>query len=131
MNCELRTSVFILAEKGRNGYGGRKIEDGGLRYNWGIVHLMTQNGVPMQLTLTPEQAEFIRQELTIGHYANANELVADALKLLADRRRQDKWEKDVKEKVAIAAAELARGEGVDGETAIAALKARLYQRHQA
>lgn len=85
----------------------------------------------MQLTLTPEQAEFIQQELTIGHYANATDLVADALQLLAKRRRHDEWENDVKEKVSIAAAELARGEGVDGETAIAALKARLYQRHQA
>ena len=96
-----------------------------------IVHLMTQNGVLMQLTLTPEQAEFIHQELTIGHYANANDLVADALQLLAKRRRHDEWEKDVKEKVAIAAAELERGEGIDGETAIAAIKARLHQRHQA
>ena len=85
----------------------------------------------MQLTLTPEQAQFIQQELTIGHYANANDLVADAFQLLADRRRHhDKWEQDVKQKVTIAAAELARGEGVDGETAIAALKARLHQRHQ-
>ena len=91
---------------------------------------MIQNGAPMQLTLTPEQAEFIQQELTIGHYANANDLVADALKLLANHRH-DEWEKDVKEKVAIAAVELARGEGVEGETAIAALKARLHQRHQA
>ena len=85
----------------------------------------------MQLTLTPEQAQFIQQELTIGHYANANDLVADAFQLLADRRRHDGWEQDIKEKVAIAAAELERGEGVDGETAIAALKARLHQRHQA
>jgi antitoxin ParD1/3/4 len=85
----------------------------------------------MQLTLTPEQADFIQQELTIGHYANATDLVADALQLLANHRRHDEWEKDVQEKVAIAAAELARGEGVDGETAIAALKARLHQRHQA
>jgi len=85
----------------------------------------------MQLTLTPEQEDFIRQELAIGHYANATELVADALNLLAQRRRYDTWAKDVQEKVAIAAAELERGEGVDGETAVAALKARLYQRHQA
>jgi hypothetical protein len=40
------------------------------------------------------------------------------------------WEKDVQEKVAIAAAELERGEGVDGETAIAALKARLSQNYK-
>jgi antitoxin ParD1/3/4 len=85
----------------------------------------------MQLTLTPEQADIIQQELATGDYANINDVVADALQLLAQRRRDHAWEKDVQEKVAIAAAELARGEGVDGETAIAALKARLYQRHQA
>jgi antitoxin ParD1/3/4 len=65
----------------------------------------------MQLTLTPELAE--------------------ALQLLAQRRRYDNWAKDVQEKVATAAAELERGEGVDGETAIAALKARLHQKHSA
>ena len=92
---------------------------------------MIQNGAPMQLTLTPEQAEFIQQELTIGYYTNANDLVTDAFQLLANRRRHDEWENDVQEKVSIAAAELARGEGVDGETVIAALKARLHQRHQA
>jgi antitoxin ParD1/3/4 len=85
----------------------------------------------MQLTLTPEQADIIQQELATGDYSNINDVVADALQLLTQRRRNHAWEKDVQEKVAIAAAELERGEGVDGETAIAALKARLYQRHQA
>jgi antitoxin ParD1/3/4 len=107
------------------------MEDGGSRYNWAYRSPHHSQGAPMQLTLTPEQAAFIQHELTIGHYANANELVTEAFQLLANRRRHDEWEQDVKEKVAIAAAELARGEGVDGETAIAALKARLHQRHQA
>jgi Arc/MetJ-type ribon-helix-helix transcriptional regulator len=50
---------------------------------------MTQNGVPMQLTLTPEQAEFIHQELTIGHYANANDLVTDALQRGQNGKNRD------------------------------------------
>ena len=33
VNCEVRMSVSILAEEGRNGDGGRKIEDRGLRYD--------------------------------------------------------------------------------------------------
>jgi antitoxin ParD1/3/4 len=81
----------------------------------------------MQLTLTPEQENFIQAELAIGDYDSPDAVLAEALQLLAQRRRYDQWAKDVQEKVGIAAAELERGEGVDGETAIAALKARLYQ----
>ena len=84
----------------------------------------------MNLPLTPEQEDFVQQELAIGNYTSATDLLADALQLLAKRRRYDQWARDVQEKVAIAAAELERGEGVDGETAVAALRARLHQRHQ-
>ena len=86
--------------------------------------------MPMKLLLTPEQEDFVQQELAIGNYPSATELLADALQLLAKRRRYDQWALDVQEKVAIAAAELERGEGVDGETAVAALRDRLHQRHQ-
>ena len=86
--------------------------------------------MPMNLPLTPEQEDFVQQELAIGNYTSATDLLADALQLLAKRRRYDQWARDVQEKVAIAAAELERGEGVDGETAVAALRARLHQRHQ-
>jgi Arc/MetJ-type ribon-helix-helix transcriptional regulator len=73
----------------------------GSRYNRGCSSPHHLQGVPMQLTLTPEQADFIQQELTIGHYANVTDLVADALQLLANHRRHDEWEKDVKEKVSM------------------------------
>ena len=79
----------------------------------------------MNLTLTLEQQDFIQQELAIGNYSSADDLFADALQLLAQRRRYDQWVQEVQEKVAIAAAELERGEGVDGETAVAALRSRL------
>jgi antitoxin ParD1/3/4 len=72
----------------------------------------------MQLTLTPEQENFIQAELTIGNYDSPDAVLAEALQLLAQRRRYDNWAKDVQEKVATAAAELERGEGVDGETAM-------------
>jgi len=41
----------------------------------------------MNLPLTPEQQHFIQQELAIGHYASAADLLADALQLLAQRRQ--------------------------------------------
>ena len=86
--------------------------------------------MPMNLPLAPEQEDFVQQELAIGNYTSATDLLADALQLLAKRRHYDQWARDVQEKVAIAAAQLERGEGVDGETAVAALRARLHQRHQ-
>jgi antitoxin ParD1/3/4 len=85
----------------------------------------------MQFTLTPEQENFIQAELANGEYDSPDAVVAEALQLLAQRRRYDQWAKDVREKVGVAAAELERGEGVDGETAIAALKTRLHQKRQA
>jgi antitoxin ParD1/3/4 len=92
----------------------------------------TANGTfgPMQITLTPEQENFIQAQLPIGISNSPNAILAEALNLLAQRRRYDNWAQDVQAKVATAAAELERGEGVDGETAIAALKARLHQQHQ-
>ena len=86
--------------------------------------------MPMNLPLTPEQEDFIQQELAIGNYTSATDLLADALQLLAKRRRYDQWARDVQEKVAIAAAELEHGEGVDGKIAVTTLRARLHQRHQ-
>ncbi len=64
--------------------------------------------MPINLTLTPEQQDFIQQELAIGSYASATDLLADALQLLAQRRRYDQWAQDIQEKVAIGAAELER-----------------------
>jgi antitoxin ParD1/3/4 len=81
----------------------------------------------MNLTLTPEQAHLIQQELETGNYADINDLLSTALNLLTQRRHYDQWAKEVQEKVDVAAAELEGGDGIDGETAIAYLKARLHQ----
>jgi antitoxin ParD1/3/4 len=93
-----------------------------------VAYLSLQIG-KMQITLTPEQEHLIQAELAIGDYHSPDAVLAEALQLLAQRRRYDQWAKDVQEKVGIASAELEQGENVDGETAIAALKARLYQKH--
>jgi antitoxin ParD1/3/4 len=81
----------------------------------------------MTIALQPEQEEFIQAQLDTGHYANAAEVIAEALRLLEKRNHYDHWVEEMRSKVDIAAEQLDRGEGVDGETAIAALRAKLHQ----
>ncbi|MCX5962211.1 MAG: type II toxin-antitoxin system ParD family antitoxin [Cyanobacteria bacterium] len=81
----------------------------------------------MTIALLPEQEQFIQSQLATGNYTNAAEVIAEALRLLAKRDRYDAWVEEMRDKVDVAVAQLDRGEGVDGETAIAALRAKLHQ----
>lgn len=82
----------------------------------------------MNFSLKPDYEQFIQQELETGRYANAEEVIATALELLKQQSQYEQWAKEVGQKIDIAAAELDRGEGIDGEIAIARLKERLHQR---
>ncbi len=72
----------------------------------------------MPITLQPEQEQFIQTQLATGRYTNATEVIAEALQLLEKRNHYDRWVKELGNKIDIAAAELDRGEGIDGEIAI-------------
>jgi antitoxin ParD1/3/4 len=85
----------------------------------------------MPITLQPEQEQFIQTQLATGRYTNATEVIAEALQLLAKRNHYDHWVEELHNKIDIAAAELDRGEGVDGEIAINQLRARLHQKREA
>jgi antitoxin ParD1/3/4 len=85
----------------------------------------------MPITLQPEQEQFIQTQLATGRYTNATEVIAEALQLLEKRNHYDRWVEELRNKIDIAAAELDRGEGVDGETAINQLRARLHQKREA
>jgi len=78
----------------------------------------------MPITLQPEQEQFIQTQLATGRYTNATEVIAEALQLLEKRNHYDRWVEELGNKIDIAAAELDRGEGVDGETAINQLLSR-------
>jgi len=80
----------------------------------------------MPITLQPEQEQFIQTQLATGRYSNATEVIAEALQLLAKRNHYDLWVEELRDKIDIAAAELDRGEGVDGEIAINQLRARSH-----
>ena len=81
----------------------------------------------MSITLTSEQEQLIQAQLASGRYTNVTEIIADALRLLEKRDRYDRWVEEVCVKIDIAAAQLDRGEGVDGETAIAQIRAKFHQ----
>ena len=85
----------------------------------------------MPITLQPEQEQFIQTQLATGRYTNATEVIAEALQLLEKRNHYDRWVEELRNKIDIAAAECDRGEGLDGETAINQLRARLHKKREA
>jgi antitoxin ParD1/3/4 len=72
------------------------------------------------LTITPEHEKLIQNHLDTGRYSNAEEVLSIALQLLArlDTEHQA-WIEETRQQIAIGIAELDRGEGVDGATAMA------------
>jgi antitoxin ParD1/3/4 len=72
------------------------------------------------LTITPEHEKLIQSHLDTGRYSNAEEVLAIALQLLArlDTEHQA-WIEETRQQIAIGIAELDRGEGIDGATAMA------------
>ncbi len=81
----------------------------------------------MTIALQSEQEQFIQFQLRTGNYRNAADVITEALRLLEKRDRYDRWVVEMRDKVDGAVAQLDRGEGVDGETAIAALRTKLHQ----
>jgi antitoxin ParD1/3/4 len=91
----------------------------------------SQTLTTMKLTLKPEHQKLIEAQLDTGRYANPDEIIAEALQLLDKRDQYQQWVEEVGQKIDIAAEQLDRGEGIDGETAIAQLKARLHENCEA
>ena len=85
----------------------------------------------MPITLQPEQEQFIQTQLATGRYINATEVIAEALQLLEKRNHYDRWVEELRNKIDIAAAELDRGEGIDGEIAINQLRTRIHKKREA
>ncbi len=79
----------------------------------------------MNLTLKPELTEFIQQEILTGRYASPDEAIEAALNLLKSKSTTDRLASELREKIDSAAAQLDRGEGLNGEDVIARLRAKL------
>ncbi|HAA28914.1 MAG TPA: type II toxin-antitoxin system ParD family antitoxin [Cyanobacteria bacterium UBA8553] len=70
----------------------------------------------MNISLTPEQEQFIQEKINSGKYETADELITEAFRLLEERdKHYEKWVEETRKKVAVGIAQLDRGEGIDGE----------------
>lgn len=81
----------------------------------------------MNLLLKPEHQKLIEAQLSTGRYANPDEIIAEALELLNKRDQYQEWSEEIGRKIDIAAQQLDRGEGIDGESAIALLRKKLQK----
>ena len=81
----------------------------------------------MNLLLKPEHQKLIEDQLRTGRYANPDEIIAEALELLNKRDQYQEWSEEVGRKIDIAAEQLDRGEGINGESVIAQLRIKLQK----
>jgi antitoxin ParD1/3/4 len=83
----------------------------------------------MNITLTPEQSQFIQGQLATGNYQSPTEILQVAFDLLAEQENQQdpQWLVEVGEKIDAAEASIARGEGVDFDSAMEQIFDRFQQ----
>ena len=67
----------------------------------------------MSIVLTPEQEQFVQQQIAQGRFKSPDEVLAQAFKLLQEKYQEyEVWIEEVRQQVDEAAAELERGEGI-------------------
>ncbi len=82
----------------------------------------------MSITLNSEQETIVANLIATGSFQTADEVLQVALKLLETERESDQlWVAQTREKVREGIESLDRGEGVDGETVVNDLLAKLRQ----
>ena len=82
----------------------------------------------MSITLNPEQETIIANLIATGGFQTADEVLQAALKLLEQEQHSyQSWVTETRERVKEGIESLDRGEGVDGETVVNDLLAKLRQ----
>ncbi len=86
----------------------------------------------MSITLNPEQEMIVANLIATGNFQTADEVLQVALKLLeTERQSYQSWVAKTREQVIEGIESLDRGEGVDGETVVHDLLAKLRQTREA
>lgn len=86
----------------------------------------------MNISLKPEQEQFIQTQIAKGRFANPDEVVGRALKLMEVWEQEyEQWLNETRQKVEVGLAQIERGEVLDGEAVIARLRDKLRQAHEA
>jgi antitoxin ParD1/3/4 len=86
----------------------------------------------MNITLTPEQSQFIQGQLATGNYQSSTEILQVAFDLLAEYESQQdpQWLAEVGDKIDAADASIARGEGVEFDGAMQKILDKFRQAKQ-
>jgi antitoxin ParD1/3/4 len=81
----------------------------------------------MNVTLTPEQENYVRSQLQGGNYNSVQELISEALQLLEERNRAFKQKRlaELRQKIASGTEQIARGKVTDGEVVFARLQEKI------
>ena len=80
----------------------------------------------MNIRLRPEDEQFIQVQIAQGKYENPEEVISKALQLLKERENDyQKWVEETRQKIEVAAEQLEKGEGVDGEVVVERLREKL------
>jgi antitoxin ParD1/3/4 len=83
----------------------------------------------MTVTLTPDQEQFIAEQIKSGHYQSADDVITQSLGLL---RTQEEFIRtntgELREQIAVGLEQIRRGESVDGPAAIQDLRTKLRAR---
>ncbi|MGL5794749.1 MAG: type II toxin-antitoxin system ParD family antitoxin [Waterburya sp.] len=85
----------------------------------------------MNITIKQELEKFIQQQIKSGKYESVDRVIEEALNLLEKREQYDRWVEEVREKIDIAATQLDRGQGVDGESVIEQMRQKLSEAKEA
>lgn len=81
----------------------------------------------MKITLQPEQEQIIRSRIDSGKYGSIEQVIDEALRLLEERdnRENDPRVEELRQKIAIATEQIARGQVTDGEVIFDRLQEKL------
>jgi antitoxin ParD1/3/4 len=86
----------------------------------------------MSITLNSEQESIVANLIATGSFQTADEVLQAALRLLeTERQSYQTWVAETREKVQEGIESLDRGEGIDGETVMNELLAKLQRAKEA
>jgi len=76
----------------------------------------------MDIALKLEYQQFIQSQIEKGNYANVDEVISAAFRLLEERER---WLEELSQKIAVGTEQIARGQVTDGEIVFTRLQEKI------
>ncbi|MEC4989006.1 MAG: type II toxin-antitoxin system ParD family antitoxin [Oscillatoria sp. PMC 1068.18] len=82
----------------------------------------------MNITLKPEHEQFIQSQVARGKFANQEEVIDTAFRLLEKLHREyEQWLEETRDKLEVGTKQLDRKEGLDGEIVITEILERFQK----